>query len=113
MIIPKGGISIAARDLLFRLLAKNPLERPIESTIKQHPFFAEIHWSDVKNLYYRPPYVPFQSGRQDDDVTAFDPMFTTMTPALTPQDPADSSLAERAFQGFTFRPTTRDNREWH
>lgn len=44
--------SPAAADLLSLLLSKNDSDRPSLGQLKQHPFFAGIEWSAVRNKQY-------------------------------------------------------------
>ena len=51
--------------------------------IKNHVYFADISWDDIRNRRVEPPYIPHEMNGEL-DFTNFDPDFLTMTPQLTP-----------------------------
>lgn len=63
-------LSENAKDLLTRLLVKDPNKRlgsgkdGVED-IKNHPWFAGISWDDIYNKTQKPPYKP-QLDSEDD-----------------------------------------------
>ena len=52
-------VSPVARDLISRLLCRNPKKRlgynEGADEIKQHPFFKKINWEKAYNKMYQPP----------------------------------------------------------
>ncbi|KAI8995040.1 kinase-like domain-containing protein [Pilobolus umbonatus] len=70
--------------------------------IKNHIYFADIDWDDIRNRRIQPPYLP--SVANELDFTNFDPDFLTMTPALTPAaSVADfSEDIQDIFDGYSF-----------
>lgn len=50
--------------------------------IKDHVYFADISWDDIRNRRLHPPYLP--PVQNEMDFTNFDPDFLAMTPQLTP-----------------------------
>jgi len=73
--IPKR-LSKEAKDLLKRLLEKDPTKRIGAkngiSEIREHPFFRGINWSSILNKQIKPPY------SFDISKSYFDPTFTSM-----------------------------------
>lgn len=67
---------ILDRDPRTRLGANNVQE------IKDHVYFADISWDDIKQRRLQPPYLP--PVKDALDFTNFDPDFLAMSPALTP-----------------------------
>lgn len=47
-----------AKDLIVKLLRKDPLQRPSERDIRKHSFFKRVDWNDVAALKTEPPFVP-------------------------------------------------------
>ena len=47
----------AAKDLLEKLLQRDPMERLTIEEIKQHQLFAEIEWDQLKNREIQPDQV--------------------------------------------------------
>ena len=49
--LPKNGISLEARDLIIKLLCRNPKKRlgyrRDGEEIREHPWFSDINWEDV------------------------------------------------------------------
>jgi len=91
-----------AKDLLEKLLIRDPEERLIEpSAIKAHPFFRSIDWEKLLNKEVTPPYKPPVKGKED--IGMVDPTFTSEEPTLTMVDESAISQAEQKnFEGFTF-----------
>ncbi|KAJ3364797.1 Ribosomal protein S6 kinase alpha-2 [Allomyces javanicus] len=50
-----------ARDLITKLLRKDPTQRPSITAIKKHPFFRSIDWAKLARLEIPPPQVPPRS----------------------------------------------------
>ncbi|KAG9391041.1 Protein kinase domain [Carpediemonas membranifera] len=97
-------VSPDARDLLKRLLRKNPERRMDHTTIRRHPFFRSINWDDLYNLTIPPPFKPTLHTLTD--VRYFDPVFTKETPGESFVPETELRRIDRdtqaAFEGFTF-----------
>jgi len=83
--LEKKGVSDEAKDLLSKILVKDPAKRLGGSEkdaedIKNHPWFSQkfTDWSAITNKTEKPPYVP--SLQNEDDVDHFDEQFTKMDP---------------------------------
>lgn len=99
-------ISEAAKDLLKRLLVRDPKGRlgsgeQDADEIKGHPFFQDIDWSRMATGTLPPPWTPAVAGSLD--TSLFDAEFTSMMPAVSPdvRDVYFGSL-DGTFEGFTF-----------
>ena len=99
--VPKS-VSDNARDLLERLLVRDPEERLTEpEEIKAHPFFCPIDWDKLFAKELEPPYKPPVKGK--DDVSQVDPTFTSETPQLSmPADSDISNTMQEKFTDFTY-----------
>jgi len=80
-------ISPEARDLLERLLQKDPIERigsglDDASEIMGHDFFSSIVWEDLVEKKIPPPFVP--EVEDETDLRYFDPDFVHRPFQLTP-----------------------------
>ncbi|EDQ92160.1 uncharacterized protein MONBRDRAFT_34933 [Monosiga brevicollis MX1] len=100
------NLSPAAKDILSKMLDKNPLtrlgggQRDMEE-IKEHPFFESIDW---EKLYNRELPVPFKPQVKDEtDVSNFDPMFTAEPAQVSPTE-ASTLNDEAAFANFEAGP---------
>jgi serum/glucocorticoid-regulated kinase 2 len=59
-------VSAPCKDLILQLLRKSPNERLCDiEVIKQHPFFKELNWKEVKSKSYTPPFDPDVSNEYD------------------------------------------------
>ncbi|KAI7889132.1 kinase-like domain-containing protein, partial [Mucor mucedo] len=70
--------------------------------IKDHVYFADISWDDIRNRRLHPPYLP--PVQNELDFTNFDPDFLAMTPQLTPIS-SEIDFAEDIqdiFDGYSF-----------
>lgn len=52
------SVSKTARDLVNRLVVRNPKKRLGDEEVRAHPFFAGIDWDKLERLHYPAPYVP-------------------------------------------------------
>ena len=99
-------VPLNAKDLISRLLERNPHDRIKIPQIKEHPFFAPIDWKKLKNLEIRPPFVPEIQSSQD--ISNFEETFTREEPLLTPTQENLSPSVQKSFIGFSF-----DGRSMH
>lgn len=89
----KPGVSKSARDLLQKLLQKDPKKRlQTVAELESHPFFSSINWTHLVEKKVKPPFKPFMSGPVD--LANFDPEFT--------QIPVPDSLNACGDAGMTF-----------
>ena len=78
------------RDLLSRLLVKDPTERLIDPVeIMRHPFFAQIDWESMMERRCTTPYKPEVQGPLD--LSHFEAEQTNK-PLFSPPDSADTML---------------------
>jgi serine/threonine protein kinase len=105
-------ISSDAKDLITKLLNRNPNERLGSGPgdyreIQQHRFFAPLNWDDVMNRTITPEWTPYLG--EETDVSNFDRQFTTEVPPPNGRespchvDPSTQS----AFRGFTCEKESR------
>ncbi|OBZ85800.1 RAC-gamma serine/threonine-protein kinase [Choanephora cucurbitarum] len=90
------------KDLLSRLLAKEPLDRlgwghDGIGQIKSHPYFDSIDWDCVEQQGLAPPSIP--SIRHESDVSCFDELFTCMSAKVS-----QSSLSRYALDCYPENP---------
>eukprot|EP01136_Pigoraptor_vietnamica_P044440 Opistho-1_new@21198 len=102
-----------AKDLLRKLLRRNAALR-LGAThddfaeIAAHPFFRNVDWNLLAQKAIEPPFRP--KIVSDEDVSNFDPKFTTMTPVDSPVDSKLSESANNIFKGFTYvAPSVMDD----
>lgn len=71
--------------------------------IKDHVYFADISWDDIRNRRLQPPYLPPVTDNEL-DFTNFDPDFLAMTPQLTPisSEIDFSEEIQDIFDGYSF-----------
>ena len=100
--------SASAKDLLSKLLERNPEKRlgsgetDVEE-IKAHPFFESIDWDQLYKREVETPFKP-QVG-SDTDVQNFDSCFTNEVARDSVVAPMKQSQEKNAnFDGFTFVP---------
>ncbi|GFY77115.1 ribosomal protein S6 kinase beta-1 [Trichonephila inaurata madagascariensis] len=97
-------ISRDARDLMRRLM-RRPVSQRLGSgpddaePIKIHPFFRNVNWDDLLAKKVAPPYKPKLVS--EDDVSQFDPKFTSIAPYDSPDDSIVSGSSNQ-FHGFTY-----------
>ncbi|OQV25171.1 Serine/threonine-protein kinase N2 [Hypsibius exemplaris] len=80
-------LTIDAVGIIKKLLRKNPEKRlgagELDAEeIKKQPFFRSIKWVELLAKKMKPPFVPKITHRED--VSNFDPEFTTQKAVLTP-----------------------------
>ncbi|KJK83580.1 Serine/threonine-protein kinase [Metarhizium anisopliae BRIP 53293] len=94
----------AAKDLLTKLLNRNPAERlgaNGSAEIKGHTFFHAIDWRKLLERKYEPTFKPNVANALD--TTNFDPEFTTEAPQDSfVEDPALSQAMQDQFAGFSY-----------
>lgn len=103
-------ISAPARDLITKLLSKNPDERlgsgeDDYKAIEQHEFFSKLNFDDVLNKKYQPEWVP--NIKEETDTSNFDTEFTGEDAVVSFEDASliDQNTQDE-FNGFT---CTRDS----
>lgn len=73
--------------------------------IKDHVYFADIDWDDIRHKRVQPPYLPPVNMDDELDFTNFDPDFLAMTPQLTPVPSQVNLLSDEVqdiFDGYSF-----------
>ncbi|KAI0841326.1 Pkinase-domain-containing protein [Hypoxylon sp. FL0890] len=94
----------AAKDLLSKLLNRNPDERlgaAGSAEIKAHPFFHAIDWRKLLQRKYEPTFKPSVTDALD--TKNFDPEFTSEAPQDSyVEGPVLSATAQDQFAGFSY-----------
>lgn len=90
---PANVASKEFKDLLVKLLRRDPKRRIGFDAIRQHPFFACVDWLELMKKAVPGPIVP--KLHDDEDVSAFDTSFTSMTPGITPVADPTASFFQR------------------
>ncbi|EAX95627.1 AGC family protein kinase [Trichomonas vaginalis G3] len=103
-------ISLAARNLINKLLDKNPATRlgsgPTDmEEIKTHPFFKDLNWSEVEEKKVKPEWVP--EIKDATDTSCFDEEFTQETGGVSFED--GSLIGHDTQQQFTGFTCTQDS----
>lgn len=99
-------ISVQAKDLLSKLLKRDPDERlgsggQDATEIKVHPFFHDIDWTSLASGKTVTPWTPVTSGSLD--TSHFDQEFTNMMPIVSPSvRDAYFGSVDNTFEGFSF-----------
>lgn len=106
-IIMKSNFSVFAKDLLTKLLERNPKKRlgygPKGALdVMAHPFFESIDWTNLAKKLVKPPYIP--KTKKADDLRHIDPMFLEEKPQETPEVSGlgPSQKAKNHFNEFTY-----------
>lgn len=103
----KKSFSDSARDLLTKLLERDPKKRIGHGEkdafdIMEHPFFDSIDWDKLAKREVKPPYVP--KVKRIDDLRHIDPLFKEEkvedTPAISGL--RLSQKEKNHFQEFTY-----------
>lgn len=82
-----------AKDLVSKLLTKNPNNRPDFNGIKDHVFFKGIDWDKVYNREYQPSFVPKQTTPNCDSC------FLQESPADSIVTATSAQFPDFSFQG--------------
>ncbi|KAI0006255.1 Pkinase-domain-containing protein [Xylariaceae sp. FL0662B] len=94
----------AAKDLLSKLLNRNPEERlgaAGSAEIKAHPFFHLIDWRKLLQRKYEPTFKPSVADALD--TVNFDPEFTSEAPQDSyVEGPVLSETMQNQFAGFSY-----------
>jgi len=98
----RPAVSDDARDMIRRLLERDPAKRITSAQLKAHPFFESIDWEKLERKEIKPPFIPVCTG--SDDVRYFDVAFTREIPRLPKSRPQDAAAAadDDDFDNFTF-----------
>jgi len=97
LVVP-DGVSANAKDLLTKLLERDPTKRlSSPADIKKHPFFAGLDFDKLLLFEVEPPYKP--PVKDDLATNMIDPTFTSEKPALETEGEGQS-IAN--FEGFTY-----------
>jgi serine/threonine protein kinase len=99
LVVP-DAVSPAAKDLLKKLLERDPNKRLINpEDIKKHPFFNGLDFEKLLLFEIEPPYKPPVKDALATNM--IDPSFTSEKPTLEAEGGADSAYAKN-FEGFTY-----------
>ncbi|KAG0280247.1 hypothetical protein BGZ96_001616 [Linnemannia gamsii] len=60
---PEDGLSREARDLINKLLNKDPTHRPSPAVLKAHPFFQGVDWENIRSQ--EAPFIPAPNDNTD------------------------------------------------
>ncbi|KAI9275557.1 kinase-like domain-containing protein [Phascolomyces articulosus] len=58
------SVSPEAKDLIAKLLDRNPETRPAAAQVKAHPFFRSIQWDLIATKQVRPPFKPVLANQR-------------------------------------------------
>ncbi len=99
-------LSPIAKDMLSKLLSKNPAERLGSGDgdardIKAHAFFKDVNWPKLLSRSIRPPFVP--EVKTSTDVHYFAKEFTEMSPSSEMGKKSGVAMSEfSAWTGFSY-----------
>lgn len=112
--------SMELRDLLSRLLVRNPQRRlgagpDGAETIKAHPIFNSFNFQKLLSGKISAPYIP--KIKSEDDVSWFDECFTKLTPRISPSpallnnvdETECNNLAKKGKLDSNISPSTLNN----
>merc|ERR1719411_403424 len=92
------GLSTMCKNVILRMLTRNPHERIGYSGLLQHPFFARLDWNNLS-----PVYVPSSTSDAKDDTKHFDQYYTDKRPGVSvAKSPTPAMLKDKPYQGFTY-----------
>jgi len=95
-----------ARELLVKLLDRNPETRLTDPTIiKKHPWFAPIDWEQLFNKQIDPPYKP--TVTTTDSTAMIDKYFTSKNireEIGSADEPAIEDSSDPNFRNYSYRP---------
>lgn len=91
-------VSKEAKDMIRRLLERDPAKRITSEELKKHVFFQSVNWEKLERKEVTAPFIPMCSS--SDDVRYFDVAFTREVPRLPSGRPLPKE--EDEFDDFTF-----------
>lgn len=100
-------VSSIARDLILRLLERDPSMRLKDEGVKLHPFFNGIDWDDLVNKKIEPPWKP--AVVDENDLSQIDPDFVQEQLGFSNEKLGSLSLSsllnendKDIFEGFSY-----------
>jgi len=100
-------ISTILKDLMTKLLERDPRQRLNGSGVKKHPFFKGIKWNKLVEKKIKPPIIPKVKG--EDDTSHVDTEFTGRRPVDSVSETAEeqqqqltTSMDSILFSEFSF-----------
>ncbi|CAD8143919.1 unnamed protein product [Paramecium pentaurelia] len=106
----KIGVSSQLKDLLSKLLQKDPNNRISSANeVKKHPWFKNVDWDMIFKKQIPPVFLPLLNS--DDDVQYFDDCFLkepifSQTNSLSTKEQMNNS-----YQGFSYSASLQQNKE--
>jgi serine/threonine protein kinase len=102
-ILMKKSFSVKARDLLDKLLERDPKKRigfgvRDAEELMEHPFFDSIDWEKLAKKEVKPPYIP--KTKRIDDLRHIDPLFKEEKVEDTPAT-SNLRLSQKEMNHFT------------
>lgn len=100
-------LSASGKDLIKRIIKRDPTLRITIPDIKEHEFFEEIDWDKLMAHDFEPPFKPTLANLED--VSHFDESFTSIAPEESPCKAIVTENEERnyLFNGFNFNRTSK------
>jgi serine/threonine protein kinase len=96
-----GSFSASAKDVIGRLLEKEPSKRMTFDQLRESEFFRSVNWDAVLAKTVKPECVPPLRG--DEDLRLIDPTFTSQQAAVSYEDPSlIDDTTQRELNGFTW-----------